>query len=102
MSNVRELYPQKKAAPAQEATPTWSGLVARLNDPHLFAVVFFCLFCLFCLISLLLTVSRPSRNEWYVATDPDEAERPGQVVASERDISCCDHISDCGYHRLAQ
>ena len=102
MSNVRELYPQKKAAPAQKAAPTWSGLVARLNDPHLIAVVTWCLFCLFCLISLLLTATRLSRNEWCVATHPDKVETSGQVVASERGISCCDHISDCAYHGLAQ
>ena len=41
----RELHAQK-TAPAQ------SRLVARLNDPYLFAVV------LFCLISLLLTAGR--------------------------------------------
>jgi hypothetical protein len=44
----RELHAQK-TAPAQ------FPLVARLNDPYLFAVV---LFCLFCLISLLLTALR--------------------------------------------
>ena len=48
MSKLRQLY-------AHETAPTWSGFVARLNDPYLFAVV---LFCLFCLISLLLTAER--------------------------------------------
>jgi hypothetical protein len=48
MSKVHEMY-------AQKASPTWSGLVARLNDPYLLAVV---LFCLFCLVSLLLTADR--------------------------------------------
>jgi hypothetical protein len=40
---------------AQEAAPTRSGFVAKLNDPYLIAVV---LFCLFCLISLLLDAGR--------------------------------------------
>jgi len=48
MSKVHQLY-------AQKAAPTWSALVARLNDPYLIAVA---LLCLFCLISLLLTASR--------------------------------------------
>jgi hypothetical protein len=48
MSKLHQLYPQK-------AAPTGSGLVARLNDPYLIAVV---LFCCFCLISLLLDVGR--------------------------------------------
>jgi len=48
MSKVHQLY-------AQKAAPTWSELVATLNDPYLIAIV---LFCLFCLISLLLTAVR--------------------------------------------
>ena len=64
MSRLRELY-------AQKAAPAWSGLVARLNDPYLFAVVSLGLFCLFCLISLLLTAGRLGGNESYVATHPD-------------------------------
>ena len=47
MSMLHQLY-------AQKAAPTWSGLVATLNNPYLIAVVFFGLFCL---ISLLLEVS---------------------------------------------
>jgi hypothetical protein len=61
MPRLHPLYPQK-------AAPTWSGLVARLNDPYLIAVV---LFCLFCLISLLLTAGRLSWNEWYAAFHPN-------------------------------
>ena len=45
---LRELH-------AQKTVPARSRLVARLNDPYLFAVV---LFCLFFLISLLLTAGR--------------------------------------------
>ena len=48
MSKVHQLY-------AQKAAPAWSGLVARLNDPYLFAVVSLGLFCL---ISFLLTAGR--------------------------------------------
>ena len=48
MSKVHQLY-------AQKAAPTRSGLVAKLNDPYLIAVV---LFCFFCLISLLLDAGR--------------------------------------------
>ena len=51
MSMVHQLY-------AQKAPPTWSGLVARLNDPYLFHLFAVALFCLFCLISLLLTAGR--------------------------------------------
>ena len=61
MSKIYQVYSQK-------AGPTWSGLLARFNDPYLFAVV---LFCLFCLISLLLTASRLGGNESYVAAQPD-------------------------------
>ena len=50
MSKVHQLYAQK--------SPTWSGLVARLNDPYLFYLFAVVLFCLFCLISLLLTAGR--------------------------------------------
>jgi hypothetical protein len=53
MSEVHQLY-------AQKAPPTWSGLVARLNDPYLFHLFAVVLFCLFCLISLLLTAGRLS------------------------------------------
>jgi hypothetical protein len=45
---LRELH-------AQKAAPTWSGLVARLNDPYLIAVV--ALLPLLT-ISLLLTAAR--------------------------------------------
>jgi hypothetical protein len=48
MSVLHQLY-------AQKAAHRWSGLVAKLNDPYLIAVV---LFCLFCLISLLLDAGR--------------------------------------------
>ena len=48
MSRLHQLY-------AQKAVPTRSGLVAKLNDPYLIAVV---LFCFFCLISLLLEAGR--------------------------------------------
>ena len=51
MSNLHQLY-------AQKAAPTWSELVARLNDPYLFYLFAVVLFCLFCLISLLLTAMR--------------------------------------------
>ena len=51
MSKIYQVYSQK-------AGPTWSGLLARFNDPYLFAVVSLGLFCLFCLISLLLTAGR--------------------------------------------
>ena len=61
MSSLHQVY-------AQKAAPTRSGLVAKLNDPYLIAVV---LFCLFCLISLLLTASRLGGNESHVATHPD-------------------------------
>jgi uncharacterized membrane protein len=53
MSEVHQLY-------AQEASPTWSGLVARLNDPYLIYLSAVVLFCLFCLISLLLSAGRLS------------------------------------------
>jgi hypothetical protein len=46
-----------------------SGLVAKLNDPYLIAVV---LFCFFCLTGLLLDADRLGLNEWYVAFHPDE------------------------------
>ena len=33
--------------------------------------------------------------------NPCGADRPGgRCHASERDISCCDHIGDCAYHGL--
>ena len=48
MPKVHQLY-------AQKADPTRFGLVAKLNDPYLIAVV---LFCFFCLISLLLDAGR--------------------------------------------
>jgi hypothetical protein len=51
MSKVHQLY-------AQKAAPTWSGLVARLNDPYLFYLFAVVLFCLFCLIGLLLIAVR--------------------------------------------
>jgi hypothetical protein len=43
---LRELHVQKAAS-------TQSGLVARLNDPYLIAVVLFCLFCRSVCCSLL-------------------------------------------------
>jgi hypothetical protein len=52
MSKVHQLY-------AQKAAPTWSGLVARLNDSYLIYLFAVVLFCLFYLISLLLTAGRP-------------------------------------------
>ena len=51
MSKVHQLY-------AQKAAPTWSELVATLNDPYLIYLIAIVLFCLFCLISLLLTAVR--------------------------------------------
>ena len=48
MSRLHQLY-------AQKAVPTRSGLVAKLNDPYLIAVV---LFSLFCMISLSLEAGR--------------------------------------------
>jgi len=50
MSMLHQLY-------AQKAAPTWSGLVATLNNPYLIAIAFFGLFGLFCVISLSLEVS---------------------------------------------
>ena len=76
MSKVHQLY-------AQKAAPTWSELVATLNDPYLIYLIAIVLFCLFCLISLLLTALR--WNERYVTTHPDGIERPGQVVAGSRE-----------------
>ena len=36
-----------------------------------------------------------------VPMNPCGADRPGgRCHASERDISCCDHIGDCAYHGL--
>ena len=58
MSRLRELY-------AEKAPATWSSLVATLNDPHLIAVV------LFCLIALVFIAGRLRWNEWYVAFHPD-------------------------------
>jgi len=51
MSELHQLY-------AQKAAPTWSGLVARRDDPYLFHQFAVVLFCLFCLISLLLEAFR--------------------------------------------
>ena len=50
---------------AQKAAPTRSGLVAKLNDPYLIAVVLFCLIC------LVVIAGRLRWNEWYVAFHPD-------------------------------
>ena len=58
MSKVHQLY-------AQKAAPTRSGLVAKLNDPYLIAVVLFCLIC------LVVIAGRLRWNEWYVAFHPD-------------------------------
>ena len=51
MAQLHQLY-------AQKAAPTWSGLVASLNDPFLIYLIAVVLFCLFCLISLLLEAFR--------------------------------------------
>ena len=69
---LRELH-------AQNAAPTRSGLVARLNDPYLIAVVLFCLIC------LVVIAGRLRWNEWYVATHAAAVETPGQVIAGSRE-----------------